>query len=83
MKELIHFTASWCQPCKAMAPMIAQFVIDNPDIAYTKVDVDESSELMKKYEVSGVPTFIINMDGEQKARHTGLANPQKFLSLFE
>ena len=36
MKELLHFTADWCNPCKSMAPVIERFINDNPDIKYTK-----------------------------------------------
>lgn len=84
MKELIHFTATWCQPCKAMAPMIDKFVQDNPDIKYVKVDIDspDADALIQKYEVRGVPTFIINTDNETTARHTGSATLDKFTALF-
>jgi thioredoxin 1 len=84
MKELIHFTATWCQPCKAMAPVIDKFVADNPDIKYTKLDIDEVDSLLavEQYDVRGVPTFVILKDDEVFARHTGAANPEKFASLF-
>lgn len=83
MKELIHFTADWCQPCKKMAPMIDEFVNDNPEIAYTKIDVDSDSGFVEEFEVRGVPTFIIRVDGEIKNRHTGVATKEKFAELFD
>jgi thioredoxin 1 len=84
MKELIHFTAEWCQPCKAMAPMIDKFVTDNPDIKYTKIDIDSADAVapLEEFVVRGVPTFVILENNEIKSRHTGSATPDKFAALF-
>ena len=84
MKELIHFTATWCQPCKAMAPMIDKFVADNPDIEYDKIDIDspEATLAIEEYGIRGVPTFIIKTNNEITARHTGSATLEKFSALF-
>lgn len=84
MQKLIHFTATWCQPCKAMAPMIDKFVTDNPEIEYAKIDIDapDAVTAIEEYDVSGVPTFIIFEDEEIKSRHTGSATPDKFAALF-
>lgn len=85
MKELIHFTADWCQPCKKMAPMIDKFVEDNADIKYTKLNVDDPASLVavEEYAVRGVPTFVILEDGRVKNTHTGVATADKFTSLFD
>jgi thioredoxin 1 len=84
MKELIHFTAAWCQPCKAMAPMIDKFVADNPDIEYIKYDIDlpESMLATEEYGIRGVPTFIVKIDNQITNRHTGSATLDKFSALF-
>lgn len=83
MKELIHFTAEWCQPCKKMAPIIENYLESNPNIKYTKVDVDSNSDLMAEYDVRGVPTFIVKTSNEISNRHTGAATPEKFAKLFD
>jgi thiol-disulfide isomerase/thioredoxin len=82
MQELLHFTADWCQPCKKMAPMIDEFISNNPEIIYTKIDVDTDSAFVEEYEIRGVPTFIIKNDGEVVNRHTGVATADKFATLF-
>lgn len=84
MQKLIHFTATWCQPCKAMAPMIDKFVLDNPNIEYAKYDIDlpESADAIEEFAVRGVPTFIILENEEVKSRHTGSATADKFTALF-
>jgi thioredoxin 1 len=84
MQKLIHFTAAWCQPCKAMAPMIDKFVTEHPEIEYEKFDIDlpESMLAIEEFEVRGVPTFVVLNGEEIKSRHTGSATPDKFASLF-
>lgn len=83
MKELIHFTAEWCQPCKAMMPVITQFKDKHPDINYIKVDIDKSQDVTKAYGVKGVPTFVSLIDNQQFQRKTGRSSLSQLESLFE
>jgi thioredoxin 1 len=82
MKELIHFTAEWCQPCKAMSPVIYQFTEKHPDVTYTKIDVDENPDAAKFFGVLGVPTFISQIDGQNYERRTGKSTLFQLESLF-
>lgn len=82
MKQLLHFTASWCQPCKQMEPLIAKLVSENLDINYDKIDVTDEFDPAVEYGVRGVPTFIALKDGVEVARHTGVATQEKLLGLF-
>jgi thioredoxin 1 len=82
MKELIHFTAEWCQPCKAMAPSIYQFIEKHSDIKYTKIDIDENPDAAKLFGVLGVPTFISQIDGINHERRTGRSTLFQLESLF-
>ena len=82
MKQLLHFTATWCQPCKQMEPLIAKLVSENLNINYEKIDVSDEFDPAVEYGVKGVPTFIALKDGKEVARHTGVATEEKLLSLF-
>ncbi len=82
MKQLLHFTASWCQPCKQMEPLIKKLVSENLDINYNKIDVSDEFDDAVEYGVRGVPTFIAIVDGKEVARHTGIATEEKLLNLF-
>ena len=82
MKELLHFTASWCQPCKQMEPLIAKLVSENLAINYNKIDLSDEFDDAVEYGVRGVPTFIALIDGKEVARHTGVATEEKLLNLF-
>jgi thioredoxin 1 len=81
MKELIHFSATWCQPCKQMQPIIDKFLKDNPDIVYTKYDADENVTVFQENRVTGVPAFIVKVNG-QETFHKGTATEDKFIKLF-
>lgn len=82
MQQLLHFTASWCQPCKQMEPLIAKLVSENLAINYNKIDLSDEFDDAVEYGVRGVPTFIALVDGKEIARHTGVATEEKLLSLF-
>jgi thioredoxin 1 len=65
-----------------MAPIIERFVNDNPDIKYTKVDVDEQVDLVSQYDIQAVPTFIAVVDGEIRNRLGGVKQESDIRSIF-
>ncbi|KAK3296377.1 thioredoxin-like protein [Chaetomium fimeti] len=64
---ILDFTAQWCPPCKAIAPLYgklaAAHAVDNA-IAFGKVDVDDAADVAKKFSISAMPTFMFLVDGE-------------------
>ena len=76
---LVDFYATWCNPCKMMSPVIDQTKNEVGDRAnILKVDVDKNKEAAIKYNVRGVPTFIIFKNGEPVWRQAGII-PKKLL----
>lgn len=70
-KSVLYFTATWCPPCKAIAPVYEELSKKYPDVAFGKVDVDENSDAALDFEVNAVPTFVL-FDGEvMKERFSG------------
>ena len=64
MITLMKFEASWCQPCKAYAPIVEQVVESRTeDVRLEVIDVDENKDLAAKYGVMGVP-FTVLKDGD-------------------
>lgn len=82
MKELIHFTADWCAPCKRMAPIIEEFIANNKDIHYDKVDVDINFNKAQEYNVQSVPTLISKIDGRIHDRVSGVVSEFTLKSMF-
>lgn len=62
-KKIIRFTASWCQPCKALAKNLEGAELGIP---IEVVDIDVNSELAVEYGIRGVPTLVLNDGGKQK-----------------
>jgi thioredoxin 1 len=69
---LVDFTATWCGPCKALAPVIEK-VADEFAGKYkvVKVDIDEAQDTARKYAVRSVPTLMVFKSGEKKTQHVG------------
>ncbi|CAE7204049.1 unnamed protein product [Rhizoctonia solani] len=60
---IIDFHASWCGPCHMIAPVYEKLASENPDLAFTKVDVDNNEDLSKQYGIRAMPTFkVVNAD---------------------
>jgi thioredoxin 1 len=60
---VIDFFATWCGPCKKIAPAFEQLATVYPSIVFLKVDVDELAELVDKYSIQAMPTFVFLKDG--------------------
>jgi thioredoxin 1 len=81
---LVDFTATWCGPCKALAPIIDQLAEElDGRVAVGKVDIDESPGSAGKYGVRGVPTVMVCKNGERTAQYVGLTNKQRLAQLIE
>eukprot|EP00525_Craspedostauros_australis_P010458 CAMPEP_0198133432 /NCGR_PEP_ID=MMETSP1442-20131203/59561_1 /TAXON_ID= /ORGANISM="Craspedostauros australis, Strain CCMP3328" /LENGTH=173 /DNA_ID=CAMNT_0043794549 /DNA_START=500 /DNA_END=1021 /DNA_ORIENTATION=+ len=78
---IIDFSATWCGPCKAIAPLFEEFSEDVQDALFVKVDVDDNPETAAKYSVSAMPTFLFIKEGEVVDRLMG-ANPQRLQELI-
>src|SRR5258708_6259681 len=61
---LVDFWASWCGPCRAIAPVIESLALQfSGKVKVTKVNVDENPELSAQYQVRSIPTLLIFKDG--------------------
>lgn len=56
---LLYFSASWCQPCKRLAPLIDEILSENKDVALQKVDIEEQPDLVDQFGIKSVPTIVM------------------------
>ena len=80
-KVLIDLWASWCGPCRMIAPVLEEIAAERPDIKVCKVNVDEQSELASKFQVLSIPMLVVMKDGEIAAKTIG-AQPKASIEKF-
>ncbi|MFI6619864.1 thioredoxin family protein [Streptomyces sp. NPDC050528] len=75
-RVVVMFEASWCGPCKQIAPKYAQFAAAYGAIQFLSVDVDVAEDVALKYDISSMPNFVTIRDGKEMDRFSG-ANPER------
>ncbi|BFZ17034.1 hypothetical protein BsWGS_20073 [Bradybaena similaris] len=60
---VVDFFASWCGPCKSIAPVIDRWAKEFDDVVFAKVDVDEIPEVAEEFMISAMPTFVFFKSG--------------------
>ena len=61
---LIDFWATWCGPCKMIAPFIEEIAAERSDIIVGKIDVDQETELAMQFRIASIPTLVLLKKGE-------------------
>jgi thioredoxin 1 len=80
---LVDFWATWCGPCRAVAPVLEQIAEENDRVLIAKLNVDEQQKLAYQYQVSSIPTFILFKDGKMADRTMGAMPKQAFEKFLE
>lgn len=70
-RVVVDFFATWCGPCKMLAPILEKVAEDVPEVAIYKVDVDKCGELASRYGIVSIPTLICFENGEEIKRQIG------------
>ena len=61
---VVDFFATWCGPCKMLAPVFEELSGEMDNVNFFKVDVDQALDIARKYAITTVPTMMIFKDGE-------------------
>jgi len=83
MVEFKKFGATWCGPCRALAPILTEIKKQYNNVSFLEYDVDESFDEATKYSIRSVPTVIILKNGEEVERLTGLSPKQKYIDVID
>ena len=79
---LLDFWATWCGPCRMVAPIVEEIAAERDDILVGKVNVDEEMELAVKFGIISIPTLIVMKDGEIINKAVGYMPKAEILKLL-
>lgn len=79
---LLDFWASWCGPCRMVAPIVEEIASERPDIKVGKVNVDEQPELAGQFGVMSIPTLVVMKNGKIVKQATGARPKSEILGML-
>ena len=79
---LLDFFASWCGPCRMVAPILDEIAQEREDIKVCKVDIDEQPELASRYRIMSVPTLMVLKDGQLMEQSIGVKPKHQILAMI-
>ncbi len=81
---LVDFWAPWCGPCRSVAPIVEDLATQYAGkIKVAKINVDESTEVAMRYQITSIPTFILFKNGEVADRALGALPKSEFVKLID
>lgn len=82
-KKAIRFTAPWCGPCKAYAPMFEKVASELTDWEFETIDIDEHPKTAQEFGIRGIPTTAFMIDGQLVGKVTGVLQPSQLKEKIE
>lgn len=81
---LVDMFATWCGPCKMMAPVVAQLDEEyEGTVKVGKLDIDQNVDIVAQYKIMSVPTFLVIKDGEVKAKLIGAVSKEELVEVID
>ena len=81
---LVEFSATWCPPCKALAPILESVAEERASsLKVVVVDIDASPRTSTKYKVRGAPTLVLFRQGERVSSQLGAVPKSKLVAMLE
>ncbi len=81
-KVLLDFWASWCGPCRMIAPFVDEIAEERSDIKVCKINVDEEQELAVQFRVMSIPTLVVVENGEVVNQMMGARPKRDILAML-
>ena len=80
---LLDFWASWCGPCRMIAPTVEEIAKEREDIKVGKVNVDDEVELAKQFGIISIPTLVVIRGGKVVEQSAGVKPKQAILQMLD
>ena len=82
--KILKFGATWCKECAIMKPMFAEIEQEMPELKTEFYETDDNKEIMEKYNVESIPTFIfLDKDEKELLRLVGLQNKEELVKTIK
>lgn len=79
---LLDFFATWCGPCRMVAPILEEIAEENEHIKIGKIDVDQDPELAMQFKVSSIPLLVVMQDGQIVTQSLGAQPKDRILKMI-
>ena len=79
---LVDFWATWCGPCKMLAPIVEDIANEYPDIKVGKVNIDDEGELAIEFGIVSIPTLLLFEDGKVTKKEIGYRTKDQLIEAF-
>lgn len=79
---LVDFWASWCGPCRMVAPILEEIAVEHPEIKVVKINVDEQEELASSFGIMSIPTLMVFKNGEVVNKSVGVIPKEQILTML-
>jgi len=79
---LLDFWASWCMPCKMVAPIVEEIAAERTDVKVGKINVDDEPELSGNFGVMSIPTLVVMKNGEVADSAVGARPKEAILDML-
>ena len=79
---LLDFWATWCGPCRMVAPIVEEIAAERDDILVGKINVDEEMELAVQFGIISIPTLVVMKNGKIANKAVGYMPKEKILELL-
>ena len=83
MITIKRYTATWCGPCKALAPIMNELQSETNNVNFVTIDVDQNKEAAIQDNISSVPTIVVMKNGQEMHRFTGVKPKSVILSIIK
>ena len=82
-KVLVDCFATWCGPCRMLAPIVEEIANENKEWTFYKLDVDQNENIAREYMIMSIPTLMLFEDGELKNKLVGFKTKEELEELLK
>ena len=80
---LLDFFATWCGPCKMVAPIVEEIASEHPEYTIGKIDVDDEGEIAASFGIVSIPTLVVIKKGAITDRAVGYREKDEILKMLQ